>query len=153
MIIRIIFVCLLLISVSACESPLAPDQCGIFEEGTVGETSIVYCGDVNIVNPTEGSADAEDRGVVKITLTHTNDSGRAIYRIGPGSSFMRVNGNADSVWCKPSSDCNDVSRTQINVTGPPSQWISGMHAEFRRSGDSGNYVVFRVDGETVNHTF
>ena len=160
MIIRLVVVSLALVFVSACEDelPLAPDLCGIFEGGSVGETSTVYCGDVNITNPVneddkEVEEEIEEVEEVTITISHTNDEGRLIYSIGPGMTFRRVGGSSLSVWCKIGSNCNGSSRTQSNVVSPPSNWISYERAEFRQSGSIGNNVLFSVDGKSINHLF
>ena len=162
MIIRLAVVCLCLIFISACgddKNPLAPDLCGIFEGGSVGETSNVYCGDVNITNPVNDNDNDDDNEPdeseeeITITISHTNDEGRLIYSIGPGITFKRVGGSSLSVWCRIGSDCNGTNRTESAVSSPPSNWISYKRAEFRQSGSLGNNVLFNVDGKSINHLF
>ena len=133
MINRIILVCLLSIFISACDeqSPLAPDLCGIFEGGSVGETSTLYCGDVSIINPIDedkdnnDNDDGDDGNTAIITASHTTDNGHVVYKIGPGTSFQVVGGDASSVWCRPDSDCigSGVNRTEVITSSPPSAWV------------------------------
>ena len=171
MIIRVIFVCLFLMFTASC-GLFEPEKCGVFDRDRVGATtnspiapSVIYCGDVtnvgNVTNkpgPNEDEVDARDEvdentEDVEVTVSHVNSNGKTIYEVGPGLSFRRQGGNSNSVWCKPGSNCNDVSRTGINVTSPPSEWVSNMYAEFRRSGDVGSYIVLNVDGQVIRHTF
>ena len=186
MIIRVIFVCLLAIFISACDLFRA-DKCGTFADNRADEgmtsagpiaPTTIYCGEVQNINQSQNQSqdgsdnvdkdddiddnddddDDDDSGklpavTATITVSHTNDSGRTVYRIGPGSSFTRVSGSADTVWCRTGSDCNGDNRTEINVTSPPSIWVSDKHAEFRRSGSDGSDVMFNVDDQMISHSF
>ena len=165
MIIRVIFIGVLVIITSACDLFRA-DKCGTFvdnrtEKGTTSGNplapTIIYCDEVQNITQTGDVIDNEDKGnggsAATITSSRVNIDGKTVYKIGPGSSFARASGNTDIVWCKFSSNCNGINRTESNVTSPPSIWISGRHAEFRRSGSDGSYVVFNVDGQVVRHSF
>lgn len=171
MIIRIIFVGLFVIITSACDLFRA-DKCGTFTDNRTdaGQTSsspiaptTIYCGEVQNITQTGDVIDkeAEDNNGngnggnddVTIVVSHENEAGQTIYSIGPGRVFQRTGGSSSTVWCRVGSDCNGINRTELNVTNPPSDWISYKRAEFRRSGDIGSNVTFNVDGQVVNHTF
>ena len=176
MIIRIIFICLFVTFTSACDY-FRPDRCGNFiddkkDDGQASSTiftpTSVYCGDVQNITQSQSdddsdSATSEDNEVEEVEevdeleatviASRINSEGETIYKIGPGSSITRVSGSANTVWCKFGSNCNGDNRTEVNVTSPPSTWISYKHAEFRRSGSAGNDVRLNVDGQMIRHSF
>ena len=94
-------------------------------------------------------------GPASITASGTNADGAVLYQIGPGQVFARTGGDADTVWCRPRSDCNGEgdNRTSVNTASPPGAWIAEGHAVFRRSGTMGTTVTFTVDGATLTHEF
>ena len=73
-------------------------------------------------------------------------------RAGGGTG---TGGDADTVWCRPRSDCNGEggNRTAVNTASPPAAWIADASAVFRRSGSTGTTVTFTVDGVTLTHDF
>ena len=90
-----------------------------------------------------------------VVVSGSNHEGAPLYRIGPGTQFVRVSGNATTSWCRPVSDCNGqgYGRTGHNVSSPPADWVVDSHAFFRRSGSTGTQVTFTVDGTTIVHNF
>ena len=173
MVIRIIFISLLAITVAACDLFRA-DKCGTFSDSMTDDgdspslpfaPTTIYCGDVqnitqrqddietNTTTNNDNDGDDNPSVVVLITVSRTNSNGSTIYKIGPGSSFIRVSGSADTVWCKFGSNCMEDNRTGINVTNLLLSWISDEHAEFRRSSSVGSDVVFNVNGQVVRHSF
>ena len=94
-------------------------------------------------------------GPASITASGTTADGDVLYQIGPGQMFVRTDGDADTVWCRPASDCNGEggNRTAVNAASPPAAWIEEGHAVFRRSGSTGTTVTFTVDGVTLTHEF
>ena len=105
----------------------------------------------------DGGDDGEGAppGPASITASGTNADGAVLYQIGPGQVFARTGGDADTVWCRPASDCNGEggNRTAVNTASPPAAWIEEGHAVFRRSGSTGTTVTFTVDGVTLTHEF
>ena len=94
-------------------------------------------------------------GPASITASGTTADGDVLYQIGPGQVFVRTDGDADTVWCRPASDCNGEgsNRTAVNAASPPAAWIEDASAVFRRSGSTGTTVTFTVDGVTLTHEF
>ncbi len=105
--------------------------------------------------PTGDEGDGGPMGPASITESGRNDDGATIYQIGPGQTFVRTGGDADTVWCRPGSDCNGEggNRTAVNTASPPGAWIADRQAVFRRSGTAGTTVTFTVDGVTLTHDF
>ena len=94
-------------------------------------------------------------GPPAITPSGMNADGAVLYQIGPGQTFVRTAGDANTVWCRPASDCNGEggNRTSRNTASPPGAWIEDRQAFFRRSGSEGTTVTFTVDGVTLTHEF
>ena len=99
--------------------------------------------------------DGGSTGPPAITPSGMNADGAVLYQIGPGQTFVRTGGDADTVWCRPGSDCNGEggNRTAVNTASPPGAWIADRQAVFRRSGTAGTTVTFTVDGVTLTHDF
>ena len=99
--------------------------------------------------------DGAPAGPASITASGTTADGNVLYQIGPGQMFVRTDGDADTVWCRPASDCNGEggNRTAVNAASPPAAWIADASAVFRRSGSTGTTVTFTVDGVTLAHDF
>ncbi len=112
-------------------------------------------GDGGEGTPTGNGGDNAPTGPASITESGMNDDGATIYQIGPGQVFVRTAGDADTVWCRPRSDCNGEggNRTAVNAASPPAAWIADASAVFRRSGSTGTTVTFTVDGITLTHEF
>ena len=112
-------------------------------------------GDGGEGTPTGDEGDSAPTGPASITASGTNAAGAVLYQIGPGQVFARTGGDADTVWCRPGSDCNGEggNRTAVNTASPPAAWIAEGHAVFRRSGTMGTTVTFTVDGVTLAHDF
>ena len=105
--------------------------------------------------PTGDEGEGAPSGPASITASGTNADGDVLYQIGPGQVFVRTGGDADTVWCRPASDCNGEggNRTAVNTANLPAAWIEEGHAVFRRSGSTGTTVTFTVDGVTLTHEF
>ena len=103
----------------------------------------------------EGGDEGAPAGPASITASGTTADGDVLYQIGPGQMFVRTDGDADTVWCRPASDCNGEggNRTAVNAASPPAAWIEDAAAVFRRSGSTGTTVTFTVDGVTLTHEF
>ena len=112
-------------------------------------------GDGGQGTPTGNGGDNAPTGPASITESGMNDDGATIYQIGPGQVFVRTGGDADTVWCRPASDCNGEggNRTAVNTASPPAAWAEDASAVFRRSGSTGTTVTFTVDGQTLTHDF
>ena len=112
-------------------------------------------GDGGEGTPTGDEGDSAPTGPASITASGTNAAGAVLYQIGPGQVFARPRGDADTVWCRPASDCNGEggNRTAVNAASPPAAWIEDGQAVFRRSGTVGTTVTFTVDGVTLTHDF
>ena len=112
-------------------------------------------GDGGEGTPTGDEGDSAPTGPASITASGTNAAGAVLYQIGPGQVFARTGGDADTVWCRPGSDCNGEggNRTAVNTASPPGAWIEDRQAVFRRSGTAGATVTFTVDGITLTHEF
>ena len=166
---------------AACQfPPTAPTPpCVVVGSGSGTPTPVTvnidHCGPANILNNQPGpvtggggtggeggtGGDGGDEGEgappgpASITASGTNADGAVLYQIGPGQVFARTGGDADTVWCRPASDCNGEggNRTAVNTASPPAAWIEEGHAVFRRSGSTGTTVTFTVDGVTLTHDF
>ena len=112
-------------------------------------------GDGGEGTPTGNGGDNAPPGPAAITTSGTTAGGDVLYQIGPGQMFVRTGGDADTVWCRPASDCNGEggNRTAVNAASPPAAWIEDAAAVFRRSGSLGTTVTFTVDGVTLAHDF
>ena len=112
-------------------------------------------GDGGEGTPTGNGGDNAPPGPAAITTSGTTAGGDVLYQIGPGQVFARTGGDADTVWCRPASDCQGEggNRTAVNAASPPAAWIEGAAAVFRRSGSTGTTVTFTVDGVTLAHDF
>ena len=112
-------------------------------------------GDGGEGTPTGDGGDSAPTGPASITASGTTADGDVLYQIGPGQMFVRTDGDADTVWCRPASDCNGEggNRTAVNAASPPPAWIEDAAAVFRRSGSTGTTVTFTVDGATLAHDF
>ena len=125
---------------------------------TLNVTSASTAGDT-VRNCNDGCDDGEevvgDEEQVAIHVNGTNDSGRTVYRIGPGTTYARTGGDAATVWCRPDSDCNGegIGRSSVNAASPMGSWVEDRHALFRRSGSDGVTVMFEVDGRPLTHAF
>ena len=106
-------------------------------------------------SPGDDGSDNAPTGPASITASGMNDDGAVLYQIGPGQVFARTDGDADTVWCRPASDCNGEggNRTAVNAASPPAAWIEDASAVFRRSGSTGTTVTFTVDGVPLTHDF
>ncbi len=106
-------------------------------------------------SPGDDGSEGAPTGPASITASGMNDDGATIYQIGPGQVFVRTAGDADTVWCRPRSDCNGEggNRTAVNAASPPAAWIADASAVFRRSGSQGTTVTFTVDGVPLTHDF
>ena len=102
-----------------------------------------------------GGDEGAPTGPASITASGTTADGDVLYQIGPGQMFVRTGGDADTVWCRPASDCigEGGNRTAVNAASPPAAWIEDAAAVFRRSGSTGTTVTFTVDGVTLTHEF
>ena len=94
-------------------------------------------------------------GPASITASGTTADGDVLYQMGPGQVFARTGGDADTVWCRPTTDCNGEgsNRTAVNAASPPAAWIEDASAVFRRSGTMGTTVTFTVDDQPLTHEF
>ena len=117
------------------------------EGGAGGEDDVGGEGDDSTGDPPSGPA--------SIIASGTTADGDVLYQMGPGQVFARTGGDADTVWCRPASDCNGEggNRTAVNAASPPAAWIEDASAVFRRSGSTGTTVTFTVDGVTLTHEF
>ena len=106
-------------------------------------------------SPGDDGSDNAPTGPASITASGMTDDGAVLYQIGPGQVFARTDGDADTVWCRPASDCNGEggNRTAVNAASPPAAWIEDASAVFRRSGSTGTTVTFTVDGVPLTHDF
>ena len=102
-----------------------------------------------------GGDEGAPTGPASITASGTTADGDVLYQIGPGQMFARTGGDADTVWCRPASDCQGEggNRTAVNAASPPAAWIEDAAAVFRRSGSTGTTITFTVDGVTLTHEF
>ena len=141
---------LALLGVAACEfqAPAAPTPPG---------TTVMVDIDNHVGGGTGTGGDGGDEGEgpASITASGTTADGEVLYQIGPGQVFARTGGDADTVWCRPASDCQGEggNRTAVNAASPPAAWIEDASAVFRRSGSTGTTVTFTVDGVTLTHEF
>ena len=97
-------------------------------------------GDGGEGTPTGNGGDNAPTGPASITESGMNDDGATIYQIGPGQVFVRTAGDADTVWCRPRSDCNGEggNRTAVNAASPPAAWIADASAVFPPVGITGH---------------
>ena len=168
----------------ACQLPTAPTPpCVVVGSGSGTPTPVMvdigHCGPANILNNQPGPVTAgggtggeggtggdggegappgdegAPTGPASITTSGTTADEAVLYQIGPGQTFVRTGGDADTVWCRPASDCNGEggNRTAVNAASPPAAWIEDRQAVFRRSGTVGTTVTFTVDGVTLTHDF
>ena len=167
---------------AACQLPTAPTPpCVVVGSGSGTPTPVMvdigHCGPANILHNqpgpvtagggtggeggsgTGGDGGGGDEGAptgpASITASGTTADGDVLYQIGPGQMFARTGGDADTVWCRPASDCigEGGNRTAVNAASPPAAWIEDAAAVFRRSGSTGTTVTFTVDGVTLTHEF
>ena len=142
---------------SACQWPTQPTPPGTDVTVEIANTNTADGGRASggEGTPTGDEGDSAPTGPASITASGTNAAGAVLYQIGPGQVFARTGGDADTVWCRPGSDCNGEggNRTAVNTASPPGAWIEEGHAVFRRSGSTGTTVTFTVDGVTLTHDF